>query len=127
MSETRRMVGRICMYYEANGECHALPYEPEEGFVPDPSLVEYGTGGENFAVSRDAWCKARHGASDWKEKRITAELETAQKPCSRYKKGWPRTEDNLVIFDEYGQWVRDVDKMQRDKSYFVDPFDQRVA
>lgn len=97
-----------CQYYEANGECHAFPYKPGVGVVPAPSLVEYGTGGPNYAVSMDTWCGARHGATDWQEKEVSVILAEAQIPCTRYKKGWPRTRDGLEIYDEEGRWIRGI-------------------
>lgn len=98
----QKIIPEICMFYERNGECHALPYEPGVGIVSDPSLVEFHTGGPNFLVNRDAWCKARHSTTNWKEKKVSQELVDSQATCSRYQKGSPRTEDGKY-FSETGK------------------------
>lgn len=100
------------MFYERNGECHALPYEPGVGVVPDPSLVEYGTGGPNFLVNRDAWCRARHSTTNWKKKKVSAELEATQKSCDRYQKGWPRLKDGRNLVTENGEHILGIDEAE---------------
>jgi hypothetical protein len=123
MNERIRIVTGVCELYEKNGECHALPYEPGVGFVSDPTLAETGTGGKNFGTNRDVWCKARHGNTDWKQKEVSTKLATAQTRCSRYEKGWPRTEGGKSLYNERGEWVIDIDK---DGNWITDEVIERL-